>query len=247
MTTIRLGAIVLMAQASILLAFGTDSASGGIVLLTESFESPVVSGYANNTAPDNGNWIPSNSSSGFGWDRRGMYNEDTGDFSTPFGDQAYGFWYNSQAGLTTSEGVIGPIVSNGSYLLKFNLAAVLDADPSANYRVELVAFDDVDDSARGDVSGALPTGGTILAFASGSVSSNDMSATDSIAWNATAPVVGQDLAIRVLGSNNFNDFVLYDNLQLQLVPEPSTILLAICGILGLAGLMRYRRRQQSAS
>jgi|GEM_PF-703273 len=182
------------------------------VVFSESFESPVVSGYDDNTLPDNGNWIGSNQ--GFGSTNRGLYNEifawpDAAVFTTPYGSQAY-MLDGPNNGMTTAENAAGAVVTEGVEVkVSFN-AAMLVGAASAGYRVQLVAFDATEgNSTRNDVRGGIA--GTVLATSQGTVTTTDFSEliTFSYTPNASDPV-GDDLGIRLLRPSGG---VLYDNIR----------------------------------
>ena len=85
------------------------------VVFSESFEAPVVAGFASNTLPSGGKWI--GTTQGFGANNRGLYNEAvvwpaTPPFSTPFGSQAY-LLNGPNNGLTTSQNATGLVVTEG--------------------------------------------------------------------------------------------------------------------------------------
>ena len=126
-----------MAMAGLLLMSHAGLAQ---VIYSESFETPVVSGFDDNTVPDTG-WV--GSAQGFGSSNRGLFNEivawpDTPKFTTPYGDQGYMLNYTN-SGLTTAQNAIsGTLTQDVTYTVTFN-AAVQVGTASASYRVELVA------------------------------------------------------------------------------------------------------------
>ena len=191
------------------------------VVFSESFESPVVSGFDDNTVPSGGNWIGANQ--GFGATNRGLYNETvawpaTPSFTTPFGDQAYRMNYSNSA-LTTAEGVLGPITAGVTYTVTFQNAVTVGG--GGNYLVELVAFSPGD--ARNDGRGSRP--GTVVGSASGTVATSDMSNVASITFTpgGTNPHLGKDLGVRLIGITGHS--VVYDNLRVinghDLNPDPA--------------------------
>ncbi|MCH7226976.1 Ig-like domain-containing protein [Haloferula sp. A504] len=193
------------------------------VVFSESFEIPVVSGFDDNTVPSGGNWI--GATDGFGSSNRGLYNETvvwpaTPPFTTPYGNQAYYLNYTN-SGLTTAEGVIGALTADVTYSVTFN-TAVTASTASGNYKVELVAFSPGDD--RADVNGT-PLPGTVLASATGAVTTDDMSATGSLTFtpDGANAHLGKDVGIRLVKSTNS---VLYDNIRLitghDLNPNPAS-------------------------
>ncbi|BCX46311.1 hypothetical protein HAHE_02190 [Haloferula helveola] len=194
------------------------------VSFSESFESPVVAGFDDNTVPGGGNWI--GASNGFGSSNRGLFNETvawpaTPPFGTPYGDQAYYLNYTNSA-LTTAQGATGLTVTQDvTYTLTFNIA-VTEGTASSNYLVELVAFGASDDnSSRTNGQSGRP--GTVVGTASGSVTTTDMSATAFITYtpDGTSPDLGKELGIRLVKASGS---VLYDNIRLlsghDLNPDP---------------------------
>jgi hypothetical protein len=192
------------------------------VVFSESFEAPVVTGFDDNTVPSGGKWIGTDQ--GFGSSNRGLYNHAvvwpaTPPFTTPYGDQAYYLSYTNSA-LTTAEGATGQtLTADVVYQVAFN-TAVAAGTTSGNYRVELVAF------APGEVrNDARGTFGTVLATATGAVSTRDMSAAGSLTFTAGAgnAHLGKDLGIRLVKSTHS---VLYDNIRLitghDLNPSPAS-------------------------
>ena len=181
-------------------------AGGPGVVFSEAFEDPVVIGYVQGSGPPAG-WVASNN--GFGSNRKGMINENSGDFTTPNGVQGYLLDYTN-AGLTTDVGQIGPLVANVTYTLSCTVAAT---SGTANYIMELVAFDPGDDRAHANAAGGRP--GTVLNSVSGTVSTSDMSQNLSFNFMATVsdPSLGKDLGIRIRQANATGNTV-YDNIQL---------------------------------
>ena len=116
----------------------------GELIHFESFESPVVSGFDDNTVPDNGIWI--GATEGYGATNRGLFNEAvvwpaTPVFDTPFGAQGYKLNY-SNSGLTTAQGAFAEVVTEGvTYKVAFRVATQVGGG-DASYIVELLAFED---------------------------------------------------------------------------------------------------------
>ena len=196
-----------------LLASSLCSTSAQVVF-SESFETPVVSGFSTNTVPSGSRWI--GSTDGFGATDRGLYNETvvwptTPPFTTPFGNQAYFINYSNSA-LTTAAGVTGQtVMPDTTYTVTFH-AAVTSGTASGAYRVELVAFTAAEgNSVRIDANGTMP--GTVLATATGTVTSTNMSAVGMVSFTpqASSSHLGKDLGIRLVKSTNS---VLYDNIRL---------------------------------
>ena len=95
--------------------------SGDGLIFSESFESPVVQGYAEESVP--AGWI--GAAEGFGAKNRGLFNEgDFAVFSTPYGRQAYLLDYTN-SGLTTSQSALNEVLTAGTtYSLTFNAAYI---------------------------------------------------------------------------------------------------------------------------
>jgi hypothetical protein len=132
--------------------------------------------------------------------------------TTPFGNQAYLLNYTN-AGLTTAQGATGVTLIPGvTYTLTFH-AAKLPAQESSEYHVELVAFDrSVDDESRAVASyGNSP--GSILATATGLVTTTDMSTCGRVSFTPRAddPRLGGEVGIRLVKSSSS---ALYDHLRL---------------------------------
>ena len=86
----RLHSASVLAASAMAILFLAPATAG--VVFSESFEAPVVTGFADNTVPSGGKWI--GASQGFGATNRGLYNETfawpaTAAFTTPYGYQAY--------------------------------------------------------------------------------------------------------------------------------------------------------------
>lgn len=182
------------------------------VVFSESFESPVVSGFATNTVPDNGNWI--GSSGAFNATVRGLYDDfvawpATPVFSTPFGDQGYFLDYSTTM-LTTAQGATGQTITAGvTYTLTFN--AAFRAGTSADYKAELVAFGPGDDNAARQSPNS--PAGTVVASATGAITASDMSDEVTITFtpDATNVHLGEELGIRF---DDADGSAIYDNVRL---------------------------------
>jgi hypothetical protein len=133
--------------------------------------------------------------------------------------QAYYLNYTN-SGLTTAEGVIGTLTADVTYTVTFN-AAVTANTASGNYRVELVAFA----GRHPATTSTARCTGTVLATATGSVTTNNMSAAGSLTFtpDGANAHLGKDVAIRLVKSTNS---VLYDNIRLitghDLNPNPAS-------------------------
>ncbi|MDA7881670.1 Ig-like domain-containing protein [Akkermansiaceae bacterium] len=194
------------------------------VIFSESFESPVVSGFDDNTVPSSG-WV--GASNGFGASNRGLFNEfvawpGTPDFSTPFGEQGYFLNYTNSA-LTMAQGTLTePLTEGEVYTVTFN-AGVKAGVASSNYLVEFLAFEPGDDNnARKDGQNTRP--GTVLASASGPVTTNDLSESGSLTYTPSTgdPHLGKEIGVRLIKSSGS---VIYDNLRVikghDLAPVPA--------------------------
>ena len=101
----------------------------------ESFESPVVSGFDDNTVPDNAIWI--GAAEGYGATNRGLFNEGvvwpaTPLFDTPFGAQGYKLNY-SNSGLTSAQGAFPEVVTEGvTYKVAFHVSTEAGAGDAGN-------------------------------------------------------------------------------------------------------------------
>lgn len=132
--------------------------------------------------------------------------------TTPFGNQAYLLNYTN-AGLTTTEGATGVVLAAGeTHTLTFHTANV-PGQKSAEYKVELVAFEPGDINAKRIVSSNPERPGIVLATAEGQVTTTDMSFTGVVAYEPQAndPHLGKRLGIRLVKASAS---VLYDHLSL---------------------------------
>ncbi len=167
------------------------------VLFEEDFESPVVSGYAENTLPNNGKWIAA--SVGFGATKHGLINEDSGAFSNPDPDnnQGYAFRYGN-AGITTAAGILRPVLAGDEITVTFD--AVSDGGMAANntnYELQVIAFGE--GAARNDAR-SIPAGSDLLANLQGNVPADGIirsyTLTVPIDPDVMSAALGKDLAIR---------------------------------------------------
>jgi len=180
------------------------------VIFSESFESPVVEGYAQGTAPDNGNWVKA--AQGHKSNYHGLVNKDGGDFTAPAGnDQAYAFRYTN-SGLTTAEGVIGVLEEGVTYTVSFDVVRDDGLNAGTPYNVQLIAF--ADGAARDDVRNT-PAGSTLLRSASGNAAGDGTWTTISFDFTADANYaasLGRDIGFRIKGATTS---AIYDNVQLD--------------------------------
>ncbi len=172
--------------------------SGGSELLfSDSFETPDISDSVDADPPG---WIG---------DTHPSYvthvDQNTGDFTTPFGDQAMMVYKNSTIGATTDASALNAaLAADTRYTLDFNVAR---DGPVGEYVVQLLAI-------AGDNSE------TLLASVSGTSTETDFSETDALTFTADGShtaVVGDRLAIRLLHdpSSHFSHSVFFDNVQLR--------------------------------
>ncbi|QDT04437.1 Pentaxin family protein [Rubripirellula lacrimiformis] len=167
------------------------------ILFTDSFETVDISG--SNTA-DPAGWISSN---------HGSYvehvDEDSGEFTTPYGDQAIRVYQGSAIGATTdATGLNAPLEPDTLYSLSFNVArggAVV-----GEYIVQLLAI-------AGDNSE------TILSSVSGTATETDFSESGSITFTSDGShtaMLGDRIAIRLLHdpASHYTHDVYFDNIQL---------------------------------
>jgi hypothetical protein len=205
------------------LLIGSASAE---VLFSDSVESPTVTGLSASDIPSA--WLQS--AQGYGATNRVLANEDTLDFTTPFGNQALETHFNSNAGWTTASGAIGSLVEGVTYTLTLNVAA--NTGDTVNFTVALLAFDPAQ-VIRDDVRGGMMESNNAVLLGpliySGQANTDDMSQTVTINYTASADVAGKDLAIRVRSKGARDRAkpplpVYFDNFKLSsgVVPESTT-------------------------
>lgn len=198
------------------------------LVFSERFESPWVTTtsalqdgatHDRGQLPDNGNWILA--TQGFGANRSGLVHKSFGDFTAPPGNnQAYYFGYTN-SGLTTSESAISNTLSLGlTYNLSFDVARDNNKS-SSTYRMELVAFDSWEgDSVRNEVRDNIRPG-HVLAYASGTVTTNDLSKRVTITFEPDeqlhAAHLGKSIGIRFIGNSSHP---IIDNVELGIVGLP---------------------------
>lgn len=178
------------------------------LLFAESFERPTVVGYAENTLPESG-WV--GSTEGYQATSHGLIHEGDGaTFSTPFGEQAYLLGYTN-TGLTTSENAIPEVLTPGVTYTVTCHVAVKQGEPSGNYLVELVAFEP--GANRAEARAERP--GTVLASATGEVSTSDMSKAVEFQFTATRGnrSLWKPLGIRLIKGKS-KTAEIYDNVKL---------------------------------
>ncbi|EMI46059.1 LamG-like jellyroll fold domain-containing protein [Rhodopirellula sp. SWK7] len=167
------------------------------VLFTDSFETPDVTGTNANDPPG---WISDSHPSYVN-----HVDEDSGSFTTPYGDQGIRVYQGSTIGATTdATGLNAPLEANSSYQLSFNVARATGA--VGDYIVQLIAI-------AGDNSE------TILSSVSGLAYETDFSESGTINFTTDGShtaVLGDRIAIRLLHNpaSDYTNAVLFDNIQL---------------------------------
>ena len=182
---------------------------GGGVSLTEDFESPVVSGYSQGTLPGSGNWVGSNG--GFGSDRKGIVNKNSGNFTASDPNmQGFAFRYTN-SGITTAEGAFGTLADGITYNVSFDVVRDDGLNMGTPYRCQLIAFPA---SADRTDHRSLPTGAVLLAEVSGDAPSDGSWATVSFQFTppAGAAEIGMDLGVRFVG---FTTSAIIDNFSID--------------------------------
>jgi len=173
--------------AAVFMAAVTGNAAA-VVIFSDSFESPDVTGNTN-TEPTG--WIETGSSNA------GVNDENSGVFTTPFGSQVA--WVNTNAALETTASILSAVLEpNTDYTLSFNVGRRTDLNPPTrpnNYDVQLWA------------------GSTMLGQAAGHTTLTDLSETDGFVVNigSSHPAHGQALKIVLAGETQPQ----YDNLELS--------------------------------
>lgn len=237
-------------------AFAVSSHAANV--LSEDFEVPDVTTASQQwPTATNGMWVSNQSFNGF---RKYVVDENTaftagnstGSFTTPDGEQGYTFGYNAQVGMTTAEGVLGTFDNEGTMTLDFLWGRTTDETDTPLVWITFYAFNQATtaNSDRDNQADQNPGGtegvdwvrlGTRTSY--GSTSStleafqHQVTLLDPATGYAT-DITGWDLALRV-GADNFQ-YGVVDDLQLDitLVPEPSSL-----ALLGLGGLLIARRRR----
>jgi hypothetical protein len=184
------------------------------VLFTETFESPVVSGF-DPTPPEVPNWV--GATTGFGAARMGLDEVSSTNWTSPSGSntQVYNCRYTN-SGITTREGVIGSLdVNNVTYTVSFDvqfdkrLTGSWGADPSNQYNMQLYAADNIADVDRVNHTGNI-VGATLLNDYTnadgGVVPDDDQFHTFRFSYT-TDPVTdasldGQDICVRFKGATS---------------------------------------------
>lgn len=215
----------------------------------EDFENPTgPTAYSQGTLPDGGNWVGATAGYRANW--HGLNDKAGGDFTAPAGnDQAYSFRYTN-SGLTTAEGVIGPMEAV-AYTVSFDVAADMKVamdppvSPGTGYGVVLMTFDPGE--IRYDVRPDYHAGpftypdGTTLAYIQGNATTDGSWTHVSFIFDADMlnPNLGKDLAIRLDGATNN---AVIDNVSLfSVVPELPPGMVQIMSVLfGGFGALGFR-------
>lgn len=253
------GSILAMFKSLFFILLITVSSLHGAVVFTDDFESPVAnttytltntSGAANTTK-----WV--RSTTGFNASRNGIVREDrVGEtFVDPVGNQAYGFRYSSNTGVTTSFGSIATLAAGQTYTVSFDVMQDnYSGQNYGNYAAYLVLFDGA--STRNATQNFINNTVGILDRATGVATSNwtnisfvwtvgdiivdnnGAAAGTSSAWNNS--LIGHDVALRFAGQGNG---AVIDNVSIDLytppIPEPKSMM-----IIGISGLLLLLRRSR---
>jgi autotransporter-associated beta strand protein len=173
---------------------GRSATNDGMIILYESFEQLIVAGRTSTMAPG---WTGSDT-------RTGLWNEDSGTMTTPFGSQAMYVW-NSRY-VTSTAGRLGDTLTAGTrYTVTFNAAAE-NGNGGIDYDVELLA------------------GATILGSVNGGpMGTSDMADfSDSIVFtpDSAHPKLGETLAVRLrYVSGDWHWVMGYDNVKVTAEPD----------------------------
>jgi len=199
--------------------------AGAEILLSESFESPAVTGLAD-TNPNG--WTTTGHPA-----YQGLVNVDSGQFTTPYGSQALSCYTpagvaNWSYSATTSALLSATLTPGKQYTLSFNVAAVAGR-PRAAYRAEIVAI-----NAAGTVTTLLTS------KVANANSTSNMSSSDSIVFVPNfshVALIGHRIAVRLgmdydydIHGAAYQDQPRFDNVVLDAVstitPEQGSSVLA---------------------
>lgn len=192
-------------------------------LFSDGFESPdvtVADSIGNTTGKvDTGKWV--RATQGFGATRCGIVDEAAGDITDPTGEQAFAFRYTN-SGLTTAEGVIGPLVAGIPYRISFDVVVDKGSDAHSPYTVKLVTFNGINNAGRTDVRGGMTHNtSSVLATRSGDAPAGGAYQTISFEYTADGsnPALGHDLALRFQGASTS---ATIDNVSVTVASTPDT-------------------------
>ena len=171
----------------------TNAHADTVEILNESFESPVVSGNVQTTP--------------LGWKRvyaaqnySGIWNEDTGQISTPYGAQVGAAW--TMGGFQTTN--ITEVVQPGAtYSLTFN---------AGNYNASAGA-----PRSDNQYTAEILAGTIVLASVSGLTNTGDLSKSNqtSVVVGAGHPNLGETLGVRLrMTGGDWHAKTLFDNVRL---------------------------------
>ena len=173
------------------------SGANAAVFFYDSFEEPVVEGYAEGTTP--ALWVRANQ--GYGSSRHGILNNAAAAYPTPYGNQSYAFRYTN-SGITTAYGVIGALEAGTTYTISFEVGADQDLS-KLPYTLQLMVFDN-DTIARNDCR-STPTGAAVIETVSGSAPEDGSWANVTYEFTADAvdhaAHIGKDFALRFKGAS----------------------------------------------
>lgn len=190
------------------------------VIFSESFESPSPATTGNPLDTPAGWTFPVNGRP----DLTGLYSA-----TTPYGAQVFqGYAGGGGWDMNTTASILNHTIASGEqYTLTFNYGS-RRSDRAGNFTAELVSID-----GGNNITVLASDSRSWLAGHGYSVASETFSLSHTAASND-----GERLAIRIRHQTAATAYASFDNLELDVVPEPSTALL--CG-LGTLLLLRRRR------
>ena len=200
-------------------AVGTANAA---IVYTDSFESPDISGESGNPLPTG--WVERLDISGT------ARTAQTSAFPTPFGDQVLGMFGGGSAVyevITTASILNETILSGFSYSATVHIGKRTDRNPKVGV-IRLAAVD-----GGGSV--------TVIDSTTGTPALTDFSETLDVSYVADGTYAGQRLAIilgEIAGTSGGTRHIGFDNLSVDVVPEPGSL-----ALMGLGGLCMLRRRR----
>ena len=201
------------------LNISVDASSGATIIFSEDFENPDVTSFSQGTIPENGKWVGSNNKSGFGWNKKGITDKLSNDFSASDPNhQAMAFRYTN-SGIITAAGILGNLDDGMTYKITFDAVKDNGKNAGTPYNVQLVVLNTQDN--RGDMKV-----GTILANAIGNAPSDGSFST--ITFELTGDtathgsLIGSDLSLRLIGASTS---AIIDNVVVEtlsgLAPPPA--------------------------